>query len=178
MERVLQEISGYDTPYCVVTGGEPTIHRELVELTTGLRRMGKHITIETHGANFVEGVACDLASLSPKLRNSLPDAEQYPREHKWHSERRWNVDSFRRWTQSHDFQLKFVVCTEEDLNEIQDLLREMGPVEPAKVMLMPEGTDRDGLDKRSGWLARVCMEHGYRFCSRLQIELFGNVRGT
>jgi hypothetical protein len=28
------------------------------------------------------------------------------------------------------------------------------------------------------WLAELCKRHGFRFCPRLHIELFGNVRGT
>jgi 7-carboxy-7-deazaguanine synthase len=34
------------------------------------------------------------------------------------------------------------------------------------------------LRTRSAWLVEVCKTHGYRFCHRLHIELFGNTRGT
>jgi 7-carboxy-7-deazaguanine synthase len=37
---------------------------------------------------------------------------------------------------------------------------------------------REELDRRGPWLAEVCKAHGFRFCPRLHIELYGNVRGT
>jgi hypothetical protein len=43
------------------------------ELASALRAAGKHITIETAATIPPNGIACDLASLSPKLSNSTPD---------------------------------------------------------------------------------------------------------
>jgi 7-carboxy-7-deazaguanine synthase len=51
-------------------------------------------------------------------------------------------------------------------------------VDPAKVLLMPQGTNREELDHRGAWLVEVCKQHGFRYCPRLHIELFGNCRGT
>ena len=46
------------------------------------------------------------------------------------------------------------------------------------VLLMPEGVDRATLESRSGWIADLCKREGFRFCPRLHILLYGNVRGT
>ena len=43
---------------------------------------------------------------------------------------------------------------------------------------MPQGTSREELAGRGGWLADVCKQHGFRYCPRLHIELYGNRRGT
>ena len=77
-----------------------------------------------------------------------------------------------------DKQLKFVVSNPSDLQEIQQLLLQLKGWTESDVLLMPEGTDAKTLHERGLWLAEVCKQHGYRFCPRLHIELFGNRRGT
>jgi len=47
-----------------------------------------------------------------------------------------------------------------------------------RVILMPEGTDRDVLRERSLWLAEICKEEGFRLSPRLHVELYGNQRGV
>ena len=50
--------------------------------------------------------------------------------------------------------------------------------DPARVILMPEGVDREILRERSVWLAEVCKREGFRFSPRLHVELYGNRRGV
>ena len=45
------------------------------------------------------------------------------------------------------------------------------------VLLMPEGVTPPS-HERCAWIVRVCTQRGWRFCRRLHIDLFGNVRGT
>jgi 7-carboxy-7-deazaguanine synthase len=69
----------------------------------------------------------------------------------------------------------------EDLSEIEELLNEVGAVSGFtrdRVLLMPEGTNVETLRERGPVVAEMCLEHGFRFAPRLQIELFGNTRGT
>ena len=47
------------------------------ELAAELKVLGYHITIETAATVAPEGIACDLASLSPKLLNSAPDRAKH-----------------------------------------------------------------------------------------------------
>ena len=63
LERVLAAVDAYAARHVVVTGGEPMIAREIVDLTRGLRQRGRHITIETAGTVFAP-VECDLMSIS------------------------------------------------------------------------------------------------------------------
>src|SRR5579884_658963 len=69
--EVLDRLAAYRTRHVVVTGGEPLTAAGVEELCDGLRRRGCHITVETAAVVF-KPVACDLASLSPKLSNSTP----------------------------------------------------------------------------------------------------------
>src|SRR5439155_10213103 len=71
VEEILRRVAAFKTRHVVVTGGEPLIAAGIEELCAGLRAAGHHITVET-AATVFRPVACDLASLSPKLSNSTP----------------------------------------------------------------------------------------------------------
>jgi 7-carboxy-7-deazaguanine synthase len=43
---------------------------------------------------------------------------------------------------------------------------------------MPQGVTREQLDERAAWLVEVCKAHGFRYCPRIHIELYGNRPGT
>ena len=78
-----------------------------------------------------------------------------------------------------DTQLKFVISNEANLTEAQALLHELDfPLPSDHILLMPEGRTMEELRAKSAWLVEVCKTHGYRFCHRLHIELFGNTRAT
>ncbi len=78
-----------------------------------------------------------------------------------------------------DYQLKFVVRSEADVAEIEELIRDTTcAVPPHKVMLMPEGTTLEALRARAAWLGELCKARGYRYAHRLHVELYGNRRGT
>ena len=178
VEAVLQKVSEWDCRHVVLTGGEPMIAPELPALAAGLRKAGQHITIETAATVPPAGIACDLASLSPKLSNSTPPPDRDPAWSKKHEDTRLRPDVIAEWIQNYDFQLKFVVSSEKDLTEIKGLLSRLPPVPLDRVLLMPEGTDSKTLATRTPWLVEICKREGFRFCPRLHIELFGHARGT
>ncbi|RLS48639.1 MAG: 7-carboxy-7-deazaguanine synthase QueE, partial [Planctomycetota bacterium] len=64
--EILQQVLDIDCKHVVITGGEPMLWPSLVELVDGLRRAGRHVTVETAGTLDVP-LVCDLASISPKL---------------------------------------------------------------------------------------------------------------
>ena len=158
--------------HVVVTGGEPMIAPQMVELTECLRGRGLHITIETAGT-IHKPVACDLMSVSPKLADSTPPGE-------WsatHERLRIQPGILRRLMDDYEYQLKFVVAAPEDMAEIHRLLDELG-ADRAKVILMPEGIDAMELRRRGAWLSEICKREGFRFSPRLHVDLYGNTRGT
>lgn len=174
---VLDRLAAYPTRHAVVTGGEPLIVPEVEPLCAGLRERGFHITVET-AATVFRPVACDLASLSPKLANSTPHEREGGRWAARHDRLRLQYDVIRAFMQHCDYQLKFVIDQPGDVAEVEDILNRLPGVDRTKVLLMPQGVTREELDRRSAWLAEVCLRHGFRFCPRLHIELYGNRRGT
>lgn len=165
-------------PHVVVTGGEPLIMPDVVELCAALKSNGCHVTIET-AATVYKPLALDLASLSPKLANSTPWDREGGRFAAAHERQRIDLDVIQRFIDAApDFQLKFVVSGDADIRELETLLGRIRHWQPSDVLLMPEGIEQNTLDARSAWLTGVCQRTGYRFCPRLHIALFGNRRGT
>lgn len=178
VEEILTKVAEWNCPQVVLTGGEPMIAPDLPALAAGLKKAGRHITIETAATVPPGGIACDLASLSPKLSNSTPSPERDPAWSKKHEKKRLQPSVITEWIQNYKSQLKFVVSGEPDIKEIKDLLSRLPPAPLDRVLLMPEGVDAKTLATRTSWLVEVCKREGFRFCPRLQIELFGHTRGT
>ncbi len=180
VEAIIDEVIQHPTGFVVVTGGEPMIAKEMAVLLTKLREAGKHITIETAGTIAPEGVACDLASISPKLAHSTPDEARAGKA--WvekHERLRLQPEILRAWCSSYEFQLKFVVANEADVEEVCAVVASIGIEIPAeKILLMPEGITQEALKARQAWLVEVCKRTGWRYSPRLHIDLFGNKRGT
>ena len=176
---IVTEVARHPARHVVLTGGEPMIAPEIHELAAALRAIGRHITIETAATVAPAGIACDLASLSPKLRSSAPDTRLDDAWRQKHEALRWQPDVVRAWIDHYAFQLKFVVSAPDDVTEIEAMLAELGRDIPrAKVLLMPEGVTVEALRAKAGWLAELCQARGYRYAPRLHIELYGNKRGT
>jgi 7-carboxy-7-deazaguanine synthase len=178
VEEILEKIPEWNCDHVVLTGGEPMIAPDLPKLAAVLKKQNKHITIETAGTIFPNGIPCDLASLSPKLSNSTPPPERDSAWAKKHEATRLQPEVISEWIRKYPFQLKFVVSSENDLVEIKNLLSRLPPVPSDKILLMPEGIDVKTLTTRSPWLVDICKREGFRFCPRLHIELFGHTRGT
>lgn len=174
LEEILRAALQFPSEHVVLTGGEPMLFGSATELTKRLAAAGKKITIETAGT-CLQPVVADLMSISPKLRNSLPLGDAWEARHE---QARLNIPVLAELIRSYTHQLKFVVSENSDLGEIESLLEVLPPVAPERVLLMPEGTDRETLRNRMQLLVGPCMERGWRLAPRLHIELFGNKMGT
>jgi 7-carboxy-7-deazaguanine synthase len=166
--------------HVVLTGGEPMIAKEIRALAAALKALGYHLTIETAATVAPEGIACDLASMSPKLLNSAPDATQHAAWRKKHEATRWQPAVVRSWLDAGcDYQFKFVVAASADVDELEGMLASLGREIPRhKVQLMPEARTLEQMRERAAWLSEVCKARGFRYAHRLHIELYGNKRGT
>jgi 7-carboxy-7-deazaguanine synthase len=173
IDDIISYVIRHSKGYTVVTGGEPMLAPELTELTGRLKAAGQHITIETAGT-IDKPAACDLMSISPKLANSTPGDPQWAQVH---DRLRIQPQVLRRLTRDYDYQLKFVVSAEKDVQEIDALVASLA-ADRSRVLLMPEGTERDELNQRGMWLAEIAKREGYRFAPRLHVELYGHQRGT
>ena len=117
VDRIVAAVTGHHASHAVVTGGEPMIAPDIVTLTERLREAGLHITIETAGTVFAL-VACDLMSISPKLRNSTPHERDGGRWAAQHDRLRCQPDVLRRLTDGYEYQLKFVIAAPNDVEEV------------------------------------------------------------
>lgn len=177
--EIVAEVKQHPAKHVVLTGGEPMIAPGIHELARQLQVLGYHITIETAATVPPDGIACDLASLSPKLAHSAPDARLDETWREKHGALRWQPAVVAGWIASGDYQLKFVVGSEGDLAEIETMIHDTGCTVPtSKILLMPEGVTVEALKAKSGWLGELCKARGYRYAPRLHIELYGNRRGT
>jgi len=175
INQIVQAVQKWPSKYAVITGGEPMINSELTQLVKELKASGKHITIETAGIAFIPDMSCDLMSISPKLSNSTPSD---PKLAAAHEDSRLDLAVLRELIDNYEYQLKFVVDSEADLPEIQQTIEEIGNVDLAKVMLMPQAATRDELLAKSPMVAELCKKTGFAFCQRLQVLLWNNERGT
>jgi len=179
VEQIITEVLKYPARHCVLTGGEPMVAKGIRDLSAALRANGKHVTIETAATVSPDGIACDLASLSPKLSNSAPDQRLPEAWREKHENLRRQPAVIREWISRYPYQLKFVVTSGHDLEEIQLLLHEVKPtIPPDKILLMPEGVSTAAIRGRDQTLVELCKQHGYRYCNRLHVEMFGHTRGT
>lgn len=174
VSEIVHAVQQYDTRFYVITGGEPMGHEGLAELCRELDGPQTHVTIETAGILYAEGLDCDLMSVSPKLSNTDPtDATEASR----HAAIRYEPETIKQLVREYDYQLKFVVDGVEDLDEIADCLKEISPVDPYKVYLMPQATSRAEYIRKSQWLAETCLQTGFAFSPRLQVMLWDSEKG-
>ena len=153
------------------------IFEELREVCDALHRHQRHITIETAGTIYRD-VACDLWSISPKLSNSTPIGYASDEWVKQHDERRNRPDVVKSLMALGEYQLKFVVGSILDAEEVLEYLNALVEWDRDRVMLMPRGTTAADLRLHSTWLATWCRDHDLRLCDRSHIYWFGNRRGT
>jgi 7-carboxy-7-deazaguanine synthase len=177
VDEIVAEVEEWDCQYVVLTGGEPMLFAEMIPLCEKLRSLDRHITIETAGTLFLP-VKCDLMSISPKLAGSGPNVAEHPHWSRRHERQRFQPEVMRQLLSKFDYQLKFVIDEENELAEVERLLGHFPEVRSNRVLLMPQGTTQDELNLRGAWLEPACLERGWEFCPRKQIEWFGPVRGT
>jgi 7-carboxy-7-deazaguanine synthase len=178
--------------HIVISGGEPTMQTPaLEELLIKLKSLGYHTTVETNATIFSEDISkyTDLVSMSPKLSTSTPHETNlkdtgitYSKA--WaekHERLRINIPVIQSYINKSkdyhtDFQLKFVVATDQDIVEIEQILEQLTGWEPSDICLMPEGVDVNTLNSRTGWIAEQALQRGWRFAPRLHIMMFGKAR--
>jgi 7-carboxy-7-deazaguanine synthase len=177
VEEIVHRVLAHEISHVVITGGEPMLFAELIPLTQQLAAAGRHLTIETAGTLFLP-VTCDLMSISPKLSNSTPSEQRAGTWRERHERSRHAPSVVRELTSRYGFQLKFVIDTLGDCEEVEQYLLDFPSIDRSRVLLMPQGTDANQLAITAGWLEPYCGEHGLRYCPRRQIEWFGYSRGT
>lgn len=153
----------------VITGGEPLLQQRALGALFGLLSPDISVEVETNGT--VSPLPATLGrvdqwNVSPKL-SSAGDPEPV----------RIRADVLGTLRDAKCSYLKLVVHGETDFTEAEALVARLGwPRE--RVLFMPEANDRDQLRARSPAVANGASRRGFRFSSRLHLELWGGRRGT
>lgn len=172
-DMLLSTLSSYQCKNIIITGGEPLINPQISQIVKLLKYTGYHITIETN-ATTINYVDCDLISMSPKLSHSIPHHLTNETIIAKHDRLRINIEAINFYIQNYDYQIKFVIRDKkEDIDEINDLLKQIGHYDPFKVFVMPLAATRSDLYKVQKNLVKLCIDHGLRYANRLQLQIWG-----
>src|SRR3954470_10846717 len=135
VDEIVAHVAEWETQHVVLTGGEPMLFAELMPLCTQLRAVGRHVTIETAGTLYLP-VECDLMSISPKFASSAPAAESDSRWHRRHERERDRPGVIRRLVGEYPYQVKFVIDSPADLEDVASYLVEHPELSRERVLLM------------------------------------------
>lgn len=170
----------------VITGGEPLLWQKdgLIDFCRKCTSKGIFVTIETNGTIPIDPLMSyivDLFSVSPKLSNSKEPFEKRFNGDFWECLKVLNFD----------YQIKFVISSEDDIYEAGAFLKEIMAVQPSdlgplmrlkllkmKTWFMPLGKTEEELKSRREWLVQQCIEEGVRYCERLHVVIWGDKRGV
>jgi 7-cyano-7-deazaguanosine (preQ0) biosynthesis protein QueE len=165
----LQQLS-IDTKAIILSGGEPTLQQKnLIPLLKLLKENNYWIEVETNGTNVLSDEFISLVdqiNCSPKLSNSGIDNPLSKREIPVALEKLALQDKTI---------FKFVVITEDDLNEILMMIKKYNM---KNIYLMPEGRTKEEQLDRQNRVEKICQQRGFNFSPRLHILEFGNKRGV
>jgi 7-carboxy-7-deazaguanine synthase len=172
--EILRQVEQFECEHVVITGGEPLLQPNVVQLSEALQQAGHYITFETAGTVFLP-VAANLISLSPKLSNSTP--KDHPVWSQRHETVREAPDVIRRLVSEYPYQLKFVIDVPEDLSDVKTYLNRSPEISLSNVFLMPQGISAEVVQEKMKWLTELADKLGCQVSPRLHVELFGNERG-
>ena len=131
-EEVAERVQALGARHVVLTGGEPTLQKELAQLARLLKDQEHHLTVETNTTIFPAAVAplIDLWSLSPKLSSAGENYLRYPVIERFLEELRPNQQ-----------QWKFVIRDEIDEHLLWELLKRFPLFKERRlpIILQPEG---------------------------------------
>jgi len=130
--EVAGRVQALGARHVVLTGGEPTLQKELPQLAALLKESGHHLTVETNATIYPAAAVplIDLWSLSPKLSSAGENYLRYP-----------IIERFIETLRPDQQQWKFVVRDDAD----EQLLRELISHYPdfagrhLLIILQPEG---------------------------------------
>ncbi len=131
-QQVAERVQELGARHVVLTGGEPTLQKELPYLAQILKEQGHHLTIETNTTIFPERAVplIDLWSLSPKLISAGENYLHYS-----------IIERFLKVLPPNQQQWKFVIRDDEDEQHLQSLLNSYSEFVKSQIpiVLQPEG---------------------------------------
>jgi len=153
----------------VLTGGEPLLQQRA--LTKFFAALAPDIEVEVETNGTITPTAETRArvtqwNVSPKLSNAGDPAAL-----------RLRPSVLAALRDEGNAYLKLVVADDADYAEAEALVRDLAwPRE--RVLFMPKASDRQELRARAESVAIAAQKRGFRFSTRLHLELWGGRRGT
>ena len=169
LDEIMEQVNELGVTLVEITGGEPLLQQtHLTGLVADLKARGFYLEVETNGTLVpVPELARDIDqwNVSPKLENSGNplDRRVLPQV----------LESFRQLPGAY---FKFVVVELRDVEEVC-AMRDKYKLPTERIVLLPEGTTVDQVQRRSQWVSEACVREGFRFSTRLHILLWGDQRG-
>ena len=131
-QEVAERVQALGARHIVLTGGEPTLQKELTSLARLLKDQGYHLTVETNTTIFPASAVplIDLWSLSPKLSSAGENYLRYP-----------IIERFLERLRPDQQQWKFVIRDDADEQALRALLTRYPAFAEHRlpVILQPEG---------------------------------------
>ena len=169
IEKVIEKIKEFEPKHIVITGGEPLIQQNDIALLLSKLGDDYFVEVETDCTIIPDSVMLEHVNhwnVSPKTSNS------------------GNSREAREIPQCYDFFVKlensvfkFVIEKESDLVEIDEMITKYS-IPKNKILLMPQASTKDELNLKKEEIEKIAMANGLLFSSRLQVERWGNQRGT
>jgi 7-carboxy-7-deazaguanine synthase len=166
-DEVAEAIDAISAPLLVITGGEPALQADGCTSVLSKLKTRPRVEVETSGTVWI-GALADAAArviVSPKLANSGVRTSA-----------RLRPTVLARFAGLNHAVFKFVVSGLEDLNEVSDVVSDLG-LDSSRVWIMPEGTQAEILRERLAYLTRPVSARGWNLSSRLHVMLWGDQRG-
>ena len=184
VDEVVEKLRALKPRRVVISGGEPMLQQNLLtELIYKLRHMERdpddwekwEFEMETNGTVPLDEIGyegysmrslLDQINCSPKLESS-GNAKEI----------RFRPDVLRAYNSTMMAYFKFVVCKEEDLTEIAEIIEESG-IHKDRVYLMPQGKTKAEQEAFQLQVQEYAQRHGYNFSPRLHVLLWDSKRGV
>ncbi len=160
IDRIVEQVAGFDTPHVCVTGGEPLAQPNCHLLLTRLCEAGHRVSLETSGAMDIGGVDARVARV---VDVKTPGSGEASRN---------RVENFALLTPRD--QLKFVICSREDFDWSKAYLEEHALAGRCQILFSPSYTQVPAT-QLADWILAERLP--VRFQLQLHKILWGDVPG-
>lgn len=196
-EKVKSIKKGYpNVKNIVFTGGEPMLQQDAMCQIIDQLGTDYIYTVETNGTIVLKEnmrKKIDLWSISPKLSNSCYfEGHDIPQSiQEYHKRIRKNYPAV--WSYMEDnynTQIKFVYTDRETEDEIVKWVHDFQEwiknnktnrfkkEQKLNILIMPEGEIEEQINRSAKDAVRACVDHGWRYCDRTHIRIWGNKRAV
>lgn len=158
--EILQQVAVCGCSHVTVTGGEPLAQKECLQLLSKLCDAGYKVSLETCGALDLSEVDTRVVKVMDIKTPGSGEAEK-------------NLLSNIQFL-SHNDQVKFVICDEEDYIWAKCILEKELLAEKLEVLMLPSYGQQDAVELAE-WILRDQLP--VRFQMQLHKQLWGDTKG-